>query len=246
MQRILDEEGTGQSARQFAQAHGVDLGQMFRQPDDQTNCRRQVQELLSKPGRQFRRQPQASIRSGQRPPPEGALAAGGEPGAPWATRRASRFSTAGCTGTNPNAGAGAKWVSPAGHHPTIAVTRSRRHSKRGPAHAPVLTQLTGRRPTVAPRPRQPAMPASGLPLLPAAPCTPSAYCTAHTSRPSPSPHPRRLDPQLRQGPGEWRTVHGTDQRHPARPDVTHRIASAAIRPNGTVRRLQRPCPRARL
>ncbi len=30
MQRILDAEGTGQSARQFAQSHGVDVGQMFR------------------------------------------------------------------------------------------------------------------------------------------------------------------------------------------------------------------------
>jgi hypothetical protein len=35
MQRILDEEGTGQSARQFAQTHGVDVGNMFRQPEDQ-------------------------------------------------------------------------------------------------------------------------------------------------------------------------------------------------------------------
>ena len=33
MQRILDEEATGQSARQFAQAHGLDVGQMFRQPE---------------------------------------------------------------------------------------------------------------------------------------------------------------------------------------------------------------------
>jgi hypothetical protein len=42
MQRILDEEGTGQSARKFAQAHGVDVGQMFRQPDDQKNLSEQV------------------------------------------------------------------------------------------------------------------------------------------------------------------------------------------------------------
>jgi len=50
MQRILDEEGTGQSARQFAQSHGVDVGRMFRQPEDQGGLTHQVQDVLSKPG----------------------------------------------------------------------------------------------------------------------------------------------------------------------------------------------------
>jgi Family of unknown function (DUF5631)/Family of unknown function (DUF5632) len=50
MQRILDEEGIGQSARQFAQAHGVDVGQMFRQPEDQEGLTHQVRDLLNKPG----------------------------------------------------------------------------------------------------------------------------------------------------------------------------------------------------
>ena len=49
MQRILDEEGTGQSARKFAQAHGVDVGQMFRQPDDQKNLSEQVKGFIEKP-----------------------------------------------------------------------------------------------------------------------------------------------------------------------------------------------------
>src|SRR5262249_55212115 len=35
MQRILDQEVSGQSARQFAQTHGVDVGQMFRHSHDQ-------------------------------------------------------------------------------------------------------------------------------------------------------------------------------------------------------------------
>ena len=47
MQRILDEEGTGQSARQFAQAHGLDVGRMFRQPDDQENLKEQVTGILN-------------------------------------------------------------------------------------------------------------------------------------------------------------------------------------------------------
>ena len=49
MQRILDEEGTGQSARQFAQAHGVDVGQMFKHPDDHKNLSEQVKDLVEKP-----------------------------------------------------------------------------------------------------------------------------------------------------------------------------------------------------
>jgi hypothetical protein len=50
MQRILDAEGTGQSARQFAQAHGVDVGQMFRQPNDEKELAKRVQHLLDKSG----------------------------------------------------------------------------------------------------------------------------------------------------------------------------------------------------
>src|SRR5262249_31038048 len=50
MQQILGEEGSGQSARQFAQAHGVDVGQMFRQPSERSDLTRQVQGMLDKPG----------------------------------------------------------------------------------------------------------------------------------------------------------------------------------------------------
>src|SRR5580693_6068396 len=53
IQRVLDEEGTGQSARQFAQAHGVDTGHMFHQPEDERGLADQVRELLDKaPGSQ--------------------------------------------------------------------------------------------------------------------------------------------------------------------------------------------------
>ncbi|MDT5115349.1 MAG: hypothetical protein QOE30_1088, partial [Mycobacterium sp.] len=50
MQRILDEEGTGQSARQFAQAHGVNVGQMFRHPDDQQDLAVRVKGMLDAAG----------------------------------------------------------------------------------------------------------------------------------------------------------------------------------------------------
>jgi Family of unknown function (DUF5631)/Family of unknown function (DUF5632) len=49
IQRVLDEQGTGQSARQFAQAYGVDTGHMFRQPEDERGLADQVRELLDKP-----------------------------------------------------------------------------------------------------------------------------------------------------------------------------------------------------
>ncbi|BBY20119.1 hypothetical protein MSTO_03240 [Mycobacterium stomatepiae] len=50
MQRILDAEGTGQSARQFAQAHGVNVGQMFRPPEDQQTLEDQVRRSVGNPG----------------------------------------------------------------------------------------------------------------------------------------------------------------------------------------------------
>jgi hypothetical protein len=48
-QRILDAEGTGQSARQFAQANGVNVGQMYRQPDDQNYLTDHVRTVLDNP-----------------------------------------------------------------------------------------------------------------------------------------------------------------------------------------------------
>ena len=47
MQRILDTEGSGQSARQFAQSHGVDVGNMFRQPDDEASLTQEVTGKLN-------------------------------------------------------------------------------------------------------------------------------------------------------------------------------------------------------
>jgi Family of unknown function (DUF5631)/Family of unknown function (DUF5632) len=49
MQRVLDAEGPGgQSARQFAQAHGLDASQMFRHADDQNSLTDQVRGVLTK------------------------------------------------------------------------------------------------------------------------------------------------------------------------------------------------------
>jgi hypothetical protein len=47
MQRILDAEGTGQSARQFAQAHGIDVGQMFKHSHEGEDLEDQVRKALS-------------------------------------------------------------------------------------------------------------------------------------------------------------------------------------------------------
>ncbi len=46
MQRILDAEGAGQSARQFAQDHGLDVGQMFRPPIDEKDLEERVRSGL--------------------------------------------------------------------------------------------------------------------------------------------------------------------------------------------------------
>src|ERR1700733_1421642 len=50
MQRILDAEGSGQSARQFAQSHGADVGGMFRQPNNEKDLAARVQSVLNKSG----------------------------------------------------------------------------------------------------------------------------------------------------------------------------------------------------
>ncbi|WP_322857971.1 DUF5631 domain-containing protein [Mycobacterium shigaense] len=50
MQSILNADNPGQSARQFVQSHGLDMGQMFRQPDDQKNLEEQVTSALGKGG----------------------------------------------------------------------------------------------------------------------------------------------------------------------------------------------------
>lgn len=47
-QSVLDTDGIGQSARQFAQKHGLDVGQMFRQPDDEAELVSRVRGLLDK------------------------------------------------------------------------------------------------------------------------------------------------------------------------------------------------------
>ena len=87
MQRILDEEGTGQSARQFAQAHGVDVGQMFKQPDGQelpqkskglvealpSQARLHTMKLRSAGGRSAASTPQTRARPTRSPSARGRL-----------------------------------------------------------------------------------------------------------------------------------------------------------------------------
>ena len=50
MQRILDAEGTGQSARQFSQAHNVDVAQIFRPQTDEENLDKSVRDTLHRQG----------------------------------------------------------------------------------------------------------------------------------------------------------------------------------------------------
>lgn len=72
MQRILDTEGTGQSARQFAQANGVNVGQMFRPPEDEKNLEQYVRGNLGHNGAQAGATPGfATPRPGATPQPGG-------------------------------------------------------------------------------------------------------------------------------------------------------------------------------
>jgi hypothetical protein len=77
MQRVLDGEGSGQSARQFAQAHGVDVGQMFRRADGQSDLDEQVRSQLGKVGSS---NSGSTNPSGATPPQLGASGGGTPPG----------------------------------------------------------------------------------------------------------------------------------------------------------------------
>ena len=48
MQRILDAEGTGESARQFAQAQGLDVGRMFRHGNGREDLEGEVRDTLNR------------------------------------------------------------------------------------------------------------------------------------------------------------------------------------------------------
>lgn len=73
-QRVLDADGSGQSARQFARAHGLDLGQMFRQPDQPAELKNQVERMLGSPS-----STQSLLSDGKLPPVSQGAHAGGPP-----------------------------------------------------------------------------------------------------------------------------------------------------------------------
>jgi hypothetical protein len=136
MQRILDEEGIGQSARQFAQAHGLDVGRMFRQPEGQENLEEQVRGVLTRPG------PTASLTGNSGTAP-------GNPPLPGPVPPAS--GTAGLTG-NVAAAPNPPSVLPGGHLQTTGSTAG-------------LTSNLGGTPPLKPTP-PPAAPPSPAPIAP--------------------------------------------------------------------------------
>lgn len=69
MQQILDADAPGQSARQFAQAHGVDVGNMFRPPDDEENLKGQVRRMLGDTASSPALPQQGAIPTADRPGP---------------------------------------------------------------------------------------------------------------------------------------------------------------------------------
>jgi hypothetical protein len=186
MQRVLDEEGTGQSARQFAQAHGLDVGKMFRQPEDQTGLSRQVQDLLSKPGTA------SGIThginpSGPAPPPEGAATVAGAPGTATGIPAGFVHSAPPGAPAHPNGGAGAKVGVPAGYHSSVPPPAEAPLPASGSTRVPAIP--TASAPTSVPSPSAAGMPALQTPSVPTGAGTPS------TSAPlTPTAPPQALTP----------------------------------------------------
>jgi Family of unknown function (DUF5631)/Family of unknown function (DUF5632) len=178
MQRILDAEGTGQSARQFAQSHGVNVGQMFRAPDDQENLTRHVQGLLSKPGSNAGITPNSSPLQ-PAPTPPGAGPIGTEPGSSMGipSRFVPQAPPATVEASAPGA-SGVKTGVPAGYRPPVPPPSA------GPVGpAPATSPLpSANMPfhggTSAPGAPMIGAPSSGLPAAATAPSTGAPHAPA--------------------------------------------------------------------
>jgi hypothetical protein len=162
IQRVLDEEGTGQSAREFAQAHGVDLRQLSPQPD-QKGIEAHVQGMLNTPGSTtgFAESPNNTSGPPQAPP---------EP-APAAPGSSLGFAQTPGNGQGPP---------PASPEPAPAAPGSSLGFAQSPVNPPRVASGPAPTPPVAGSPPaiSPSLPSTPTSSLPGAPSLPSAPSAA--------------------------------------------------------------------
>ncbi|ORW84774.1 hypothetical protein AWC22_12810 [Mycobacterium riyadhense] len=178
MQSILDVGGTGQSSRQFSKAHGVDVSQMFRQPDDHRDLEKQVRGMLDNPGSAMGAPPGFNS-TGMQPAasgvPPAAAVSGSTFGAPAgftpATSLAAPPSAPGAPGSTFGAPAGFR---PAG--PTLLPAPLRPPAPAAPpvSVSPAPSVAGASTPSL---PGAPAPPGVGTPSLPGVPASPLSGAT---------------------------------------------------------------------
>ncbi|WAJ42977.1 DUF5631 domain-containing protein [Mycobacterium sp. Aquia_216] len=181
MQRVLDAEGTGMSARQFARAHGLDVGQMFKPCGDEKGLTDQVRQSLNKPPGSQTNIVNSNLHSrvDELPKPPTTTEPTGQVTGGLTTVGASNLRTGGPVGTQPPA------TAPAAPS-NIVSTNLKAPAQSIPAPAPPAPSTSPRLPgapmvsspgITAPGggshlPASPASPLAGAPTAPASPVQP--------------------------------------------------------------------------
>ncbi len=252
IQRILGVEATGQSARQFAQAHGVDPGQMFRQPSDQKNLDGQVRGLVENAGSPSSPTPQSHVPP--RPNPEPGYLTGqvpqlGESGgrAPAEPNAEHAYSTALAGGQTPPQVSALGGRAPSAHDAEHAYPPTLTGGP-GPPQvgvpggrtAPGLNVRTDAANRSVPHTRDNCAPSLVRTIsvgdrepVPSAPHRTAGgdlacrYTCRIGSEPAPRPDPSLVDPKLRQGPPGRRAVLSGGRGRATSSSDAYRLANSA-------------------
>jgi len=176
MQRILDAEGPGQSARQFAQSHGVDVGNMFRQPEDDASLTQQITAKLNDSV------PPPALSSGGGLPP-GELVPGEAPPPPHPVAPAA-FGSGGGLPAGVQAGGGPPPPARVGNPPPTLPSGGGLPPGLKPANTPPAPQTPVPAPAVRLAAPAQAMPSTSAPHLPASPVSPLAGASGAPTAPT--------------------------------------------------------------
>ncbi len=161
IQRILDGEGRGQSARDYARTQGANLEEMFRQPDDESELNARVHAALNNPTS-----------------PLGQLSNFKNPSAPPLPQQGStdRLAATAGVGTSPHGSHARPYNSlPTNSHPSMAAsaTAAANPSGQGPQTQAVASHpFQGRAPSVTPPPTNSMVPTAPTVSMPKPPSSP--------------------------------------------------------------------------
>jgi hypothetical protein len=168
VQSILDAQGSGQSAREFAQTHGIDISNMYRQPDDQNDLTNQVRGMLDKGSSTGTRDPLETT-----PALNGAMPGGSRPPASSPTGpdplQTAPASNSGLPVGSPLTPAATTGPDPLKTPPGLNAALPRPNV---PASAPRIPTVPSMSSPGVPSAGAPSMPSAGVPSVPGNAATP--------------------------------------------------------------------------